>query len=177
MNASPVLNLLISPEQIQQKLLDFSQLLNQDYQGKEVMILMVMKGSFCFVADLIRCLSFPVTIECVFASSYGKRGTERGELTVSGLEQISLKNKHVLIIDDIFHTGHTLHYIVHEVKKREPLTLESAVLLLKEYPRTHDYLPDYFLFKIGNPFVVGYGLDFKEYHRELPGIYTLGTFT
>ena len=164
---------LISQEEIRSRLLDLSAELNHDYNGKEVLMLMVMKGAFCFAADLMRLLTFPVTIEYVSASSYGHRGKEKGELTVKGLTEISLAGKNVLIVDDIFDTGHTLHYVVSEVEKKHPRTLKTVVLLLKEHPRALAYTPDYFLFTIGDCFVVGYGMDFKEHHRQLPAICTL----
>jgi len=167
------MKLLIAAHAIQEKVEQLSKKLNADFHGKEVLLIMVMKGAFCFVADLMRHLSFPVTIEYVSASSYGARGTQRGELHVKGLENLSLEGKHVLVVDDIFHSGHTLFHIVSEVKKSHPLTLHSLVLLLKEHPRILSYVPDYYLFTVGKPFVVGYGMDFNERYRELPGIYML----
>jgi len=168
------MKLLISAQEIQKKIEQLAQRLNTDFHGKEVLLLMVMKGAFCFVADLIRHLSFPLTIECVSASSYGARGTERGDLRVHGLETVTASGKHVLVVDDIFHSGHTLSHIVSEVQKYNPLTVHSLVLLLKEHPREINYFPDYFLFKIGEPFVVGYGMDLNERYRELPAIYQIG---
>jgi hypoxanthine phosphoribosyltransferase len=167
------MRLLISAQEIQKKIEQLSQKLNTDFHRKEVLLIMVLKGAFCFVADLIRHLSFPLTIECVSASSYGARGTQRGELRVQGLEALPIAGKHVLVVDDIFHSGHTLSHIVSEVQKYHPLTVHSLVLLLKEHPRELNYIPDYFLFKIGEPFVVGYGMDLNERYRELPGIYQL----
>jgi hypoxanthine phosphoribosyltransferase len=167
------MKLFISAEEIRTKIEQLSKKLNADFYGKEVLLIMVMKGAFCFVADLIRHLSFPVTIEYISASSYGAGGTQRGELSVKGLEALVLGHKHVLVVDDIFDSGHTLFHIVREVKKSHPLTLHSLVLLLKEHPRILSYVPDYYLFTVGDAFVVGYGMDFNERYRELPGIYML----
>jgi len=132
---------------------------------------MVMKGAICLVADLMRFLKFTTTLECVSASSYGARGTERGDLLVTGLANGAFENKHILVVDDVYHSGHTLSYIVSELKKQPVKSVKSLVLLLKDIPRDISYVPDYFLFKIGDPFVVGYGMDYKEHYRGLPGIY------
>ena len=166
------LELLISESEIKLKLQEISTKLQSDYQGQEVTIVMVMKSAFFLAADLMRLLQFPTTLEFITASSYGSGGIERGALTVTGLDDIVVTDKHILIVDDIFHSGLTLFHIVSELKKHKPKTLRSLVLLFKELPRDIDYIPDYSLFKIGNPFVVGYGMDYKELYRGLPGIYS-----
>ena len=116
-------------------------------------------------------MNFPIKLEFISASSYGARGAERGELLVTGIQDIQASGKHILIVDDVFHTGHTLSHIVSEFKKHSPKSVKTLVLLYKDIPRDIDYEPEYFLFKIGDPFVIGYGMDFKELYRGLPGIY------
>ena len=165
------LELLISERRIRQKLKKISAQLHADYQGEEVTLIMVMKGAVCLVADLLRFLKFPTTLECISASSYGARGIERGELIVTGLANSAFENKHILVIDDVYHSGNTLYHIVSELKKQPVKSVKSLVLLLKDIPRDNSYVPEYFLFKIGDPFVVGYGMDYKEHYRGLPGIY------
>lgn len=163
--------LLISEEQIRYQLKEISQQLNREYHGQEVTLVMVMKGALCLVADLMRLLEFPTTLEFISASSYGIQGTQRGDLTVSGLKDMHVQGKHVLVIDDVFHSGHTLFHIVSELKNQHPKSVKSLVLLLKEISRDISYVPEYYLFQIGNPFVIGYGMDYKELYRGLPGIY------
>ena len=132
---------------------------------------MTLKGAICISADLIRHLKVPVQIEFIKASSYGQNGTERGALTIQGVEKLDLTSKNILVVDDIFDTGHTMSGIIAQLQERNPKSLKSLVLLQKKVPRQIAYLPDYSLFEIENRFVIGYGLDYKEYYRELPGIY------
>jgi hypoxanthine phosphoribosyltransferase len=138
-----------------------------------VTIVMVLKGAICLAADLIRVLQLPVHLESISASSYGARGTSRGELVIKGLEEIHVKGKNILIIDDILDSGYTLSHIAAAFQNKSAKSVKSLVLLHKEVPRDIDYEPDYSLFKIGNSFVVGYGMDFKELYRGLKGIYVL----
>ena len=165
------LELLISERKIQQSLKKVSKQLSKDYKGEEVTLIMVMKGSICLVADLMRHLTFPTQLEFISASSYGPRGIERGDLLVKGVKDLPVENKHLLIIDDVYQSGSTLYHVVCELQKQPVKSVKSLVLLFKDIPRDISYIPDYFLFKVGNPFVVGYGMDYKEYYRGLPGIY------
>jgi hypoxanthine phosphoribosyltransferase len=168
------LKLLISEKTIKEQLLKVSSQLSIDYHQKQVVLIMVMKGALFFVADLMRLLDFATILELVSASSYGKRGSERGSLMVRGLQDIQVSGKHVLVIDDVFHSGHTLSHIISELKKQNPESVKSLVLLFKQIARDISYTPDYYLFKIeNNPFVVGYGMDYKEQYRGLPDIYIL----
>ena len=161
---------LISKRRITNQLKKIGKQLHADYKGDEVTLVMVMKGALCLTADLLRVLKFPTVLEYLSASSYGTRGTERGELIVQGLSAICAANKHILLIDDVYHTGHTLFHIVSEFKKQSAKSVKSLVLLYKDIPRDIAYKPDYYLFKIGNPFVIGYGMDYKEHYRGLPEI-------
>ncbi len=165
------LELLIAPEVIRQKIKEVAGQLNAVYAGQELTLVAVMKGAVCLVADLLRELTIPCTLELVRASSYGVRGTIKGDLTVVGTDELRLQGKHVLLIDDIFDTGHTLNTIAGELALQQPLSLKTLVLLCKRMPRTLSYVPDYVLFHLEDRFVVGYGLDYKELYRGLPGIY------
>lgn len=164
---------LISPEQITQKIKETSTRIKEDYAGKDLVIVMVMKGALCLVADLIRELDLPLDVEYVQCCSYGAKGTERGDLQVIGLDRLSIHNRDVLIVDDIFDSGHTLATLYDALSQKKPRSLKSLVLLKKEVPHITDYRPDYVLFDIENLFVVGYGLDFKERYRGLTGVYVL----
>ena len=95
-NEALTLDLLISGEDIQRRIIEYSELFNEEYQGKEVVILMIMKGALCFTADLIRHLSIPFSLDYLSCSSYGLQGTTPGELTVTGLDRLDLAGKHVL---------------------------------------------------------------------------------
>ena len=165
------LELLISPEEIEQRMVEIGAKIDADYQDREITLLMVMKGAVCTAADLMRHIHVPVKIEYMKASSYGQNGTHRGELKLTGVEHLDFTGKDILVVDDIFDTGNTMTRIVEELEKRNPQSVKTAVLLVKNVSRTTDYRPDYVFFDIENRFVIGYGLDYKEYYRELPGVY------
>lgn len=167
------LELLISEQSIVSKISEAASALNAEYRGKELTVVMIMKGALCLVADLIRHLKVPCSVEFIQASSYGQRGTKRGELTILGLENMELAEKHVLVVDDIFDSGATLSEVVRRLETQGPKSLKSLVLLSKKVPRKTAYQPDHVLFEIEDRFVVGYGLDYKEHYRGLPGVYAL----
>lgn len=167
------LELLISKEEIRNKIAEAAIQLDAQYAGRQITIVMIMKGSICLVADLIRQFHCPCSIEFIQAASYGARGTSSGELKITGLEQLDLASKDVLVIDDIYDSGKTLVEVMHRVKQKHPHSLKSLVLLSKKVPRESAYVPDFVLFDIENLFVVGYGLDYKELYRGLPGVYAL----
>ncbi|HSW72990.1 MAG TPA: hypoxanthine phosphoribosyltransferase [Chlamydiales bacterium] len=165
------LDLLIQPGAIEEKVQEVAIELNREYQGKKLTVLAVMKGGIFLASDLMRHLTMPFTLECIKASSYGQNGTTRGELTITGLDKIDLTGKDVLVIDDIFDSGHTMSGIVSKLAARNPNSVKTIVLVMKDVARSVNYRPDYTLFTIPNRFVVGYGLDYKEYFRGLPGVY------
>lgn len=162
---------LISKDQIQHRVKEIAQQINQEYQGKEIILIGVLKGAMYIAPDLLSEITVPCSIEFVQASSYGQNGTTAGALTLRGLEHLSLKGKHVIIVDDIFDTGTTMTKIKEQLLLQEPASLKTLALLLKNRPRSISTVPDYVLFPIEDEFVIGYGLDYKELYRGLPGIY------
>jgi len=169
------LELMISQEDIKSKIVQLAQTIDDDYKDKEIVFLMIMKGAFIFTSDLVREIKTPFSIETIKCSSYGLRGKERGELTIQGLEKLDLQSKHVIVVDDIYDSGKTLSSVMKEVKKQNPASLKSLILLVKNTERRLENidLPDFSLFEIEDKFVVGYGLDYKEYFRGLKGIYSV----
>lgn len=165
------MELLISQEEITQKLQQTAQALEAEYQGEELTIVMVMKGAVCVAVDLMRELNLSTDLEYIKASSYGQKGEQRGELTITGLERLNLKDKNVLVVDDIFDSGLTMERIVAKLAEKQPKSLKSLVLLMKNVSHATTYRPDYVLFDIEDRFVIGYGLDFKEKYRNLKGVY------
>ncbi len=167
------IQILIDQKEIRSKIIEIAQTIDSDYKDKEIVILMIMKGAFIFTSDLIREIKTPFCVETISCSSYGQKGKHRGELTVKGLENLDLKSKHVLIVDDIFDSGNTLSTVTKEVEKQSPSSIKSLVLLVKKSPnRIKNFIfPNYYLFEIEDKFVIGYGLDYKEYFRGLKGIY------
>ena len=127
------------------------------------------------MADLIRHLEIPFQLEFVKAQSYGQRGTKPAALTLMGFEDFDLTDKHILLVDDIYDSGRTLKAAKQNLLSKHPKTLKTLVLLRKKIPvKEREETPfDYVCFDIEDHFVVGYGLDYKEYFRGLKGIYQL----
>ena len=165
---------IISYEEISSQIEHLAKVLEKDYGNSEICVLAILKGSLWFATDLIKALKLPNSLETISCSSYGKNGTHSGVLTIAGLEKIDIKDKHVLVVDDICDTGKTLSNVMKKLQELQPQSLKSMVLLSKKCRTAEEYQPDYFLFEIENLFVVGYGLDYKEYYRGLPGVYVLG---
>ena len=164
---------LIDKAQIAEKVHEVALQVQRDYAGKDLVIVMVMKGAICIVADLIRELDLPLDLEYVQCSSYGVGGIHRGELTIIGLDRLKIHNRDVLVVDDIFDSGHTLSALTEALKEKGPRSIRSLVFLKKNVSHITDLRPDYVLFDIENLFVVGYGLDYKERYRGLEGVYVL----
>jgi hypoxanthine phosphoribosyltransferase len=162
---------LISKEDIAVRVGEMGQTLHNDYEGKNLVIVSVLKGAICITADLMRAIDLPLELQTIRCSSYGLRGATRGELTVTGLENVSLEGKDVLIVDDIFDSGATISALRDLFQKQNPSSIKTCVLLYKDAgEKLTDYRPEYVLFNIPDAFVVGYGLDFKEQHRGLPDV-------
>jgi hypoxanthine phosphoribosyltransferase len=164
---------LIDKKQIASKIAIVAREIDREYQDKDLVILMVLKGAVCLVADLIRAITVPCGIEVVQCMSYGEGGIKRGDLKILGLEPLELEGRDVLIVDDIFDSGHTLSSLIHALQGKKTRSIKSLVLLKKNVSRTTTLCPDYVLFEIENHFVVGYGLDFKEHYRGLPGVFIM----
>jgi hypoxanthine phosphoribosyltransferase len=163
--------LLIGKQRIAAKIKVVAREIDREYTQKDLVILMVLKGAVCFAADLLRAIRVPCDIEAVQCASYGARGTLRGDLNIFGLERINLTGRDVLIVDDIFDSGHTLTSLIHAVQEQRPSSIKSLVLLYKKVTHVTLMRPDYVLFEIEDHFVVGYGLDYKERYRGLSGVY------
>lgn len=165
------LDLLISHEEILAKIQQVAQELNVLYGQEELVLVVVLKGALCLATDLLFALNNPqVSIECVQASSYGQKGSTRGELSIQA-PPLPIQGKHVLLVDDIFDSGHTLTRIHEALVQQHPRSLKTLVLLEKKIARSVSFTPDYTLFPIENRFVIGYGLDYKEHYRGLKGIF------
>ena len=163
------MQLLISNNEIKNEIKLFADKINSNYQNKEVIIIAILKGSVLFLRDLFEYLDFKNSIEYVDISSY--KGKSRTEI-VSLPFKINVKNKNILIIDDICDTGNTLSFITNLIKRNNPKSIRTSVLLKKNIQNSI-FVPDDYLFLIPDKFVVGYGLDFNEKHRFLNQIYTL----
>jgi len=165
-------NLLISEEEIACKVAKCAQWLNTEYAGQEVILVLILKGAIVFAADLIRQLTISFQLECVQASSYGMKGTiPDDEVKIGSVQQLGLRGKEVVVVDDIFDRGETLYRVIEMIKLEEPKRVQSLVLLRKKREQKISYAPDYVCFDIEDRFVIGYGLDYKEHFRGLKDIY------
>ena len=168
-------DLLITKNQIAEKIQQVAKKLNTEYEGKELVFVMVMKGSILFVSDLMREVNPDLILEFVRCKSYyvGEEREKRKELIIEGVDKLNLRDKHVIVVDDIFDSGNTMTQIMQKLQKLKPASLKSLVLLKKKTGRRLKNAPDpdMYLFEIKDVFVVGYGLDFDEKYRGLEGIY------
>ena len=159
---------LFSTQQIQSCIHTMAARISEDYRGKELHLVGVLKGSFIFTADVCRALNIPCYIHFLHASSYANAAQSSGQ--VSMRHSLKLLGKHVLILEDILDTGLTLNKILEDMKNQQPASLKIGVLLVKNKERSVAIHPDYAGFTIANEFVVGYGLDLAEQYRALPYI-------
>lgn len=161
---------LIPETKIKQKIQDLATEISFDYRGKEVVAICVLKGSFIFFADLIRQIDLPIHCEFMGLSSYGSKTVSSGEVKVTLDMTEPLNGKHVIIVEDIVDSGLTMQYLVNALKARKPASLKVCSLLVKPESMKADIEIDYVGFKLGNEFVVGYGLDHAGRFRQLPYI-------
>ena len=162
---------LISEEQIQARVLELAAQISADYSdGKELVMIGVLKGSFIFLADLSRRLSIPRTIEFIAVSSYRNGSVSSGAVRLVMDVRGNIEGKHVLIVEDIVDTGHTLKYLIGILKSHRPASVKTAALVRKADSAEVEVTIDYLGFDIGDEWVVGYGLDYAEQNRTLPYI-------
>ena len=165
---------LISEDDIQARVAELAKQVSSDYGDKgDIVLIGVLKGSFIFLADLSRRLSIPRTIEFIAVSSYGKASTSTGAVRLVMDVRGNIENRHVLIIEDIVDTGHTLKYLIGVLEAHRPASIRTCALLHKSDAAEVDVNIDYVGFEIGDEWVVGYGLDFAERDRTLPDIGTV----
>jgi hypoxanthine phosphoribosyltransferase len=163
--------LLISEEAIAAKVNQLGALISRDYAGAgELMLIGVLKGSFIFLADLSRRLTIPHTVDFIALSSYGGATRSSGEVRLMMDLRTTIAGKHVLIVEDIVDTGHTLEYLMRLLRARGPASLKACALVRKPDRREVDVELTYVGFDIPNKWVVGYGLDYADRFRTLPYI-------
>ena len=162
---------LISEEEIRTRVNELAAQISKDYSDvDEIVLIGVLKGSFIFLADLARRLSIPRHIEFIAVSSYEHGSVRSGAVRLVMDVRRPIEGKHVLIVEDIVDTGHTLHYLIDMLGSREPASIRTCTLLHKEHATEVDVDIDYLGFTIGDEWVVGYGLDYDEKDRTLPYI-------
>tara|TARA_B100001971_G_scaffold215192_1_gene259784 strand:- start:36356 stop:36886 length:531 start_codon:yes stop_codon:yes gene_type:complete len=161
---------LISEEEIALRILDLGNAITKDFNGEDIVVICVLKGAFMFCSDLIKKIHLPVNLEFVSVSSYGDGMTSSGNVSMDLDLSVSIKDKNVLIVEDIVDTGLTIKTLKEYLNLREPKSLKLASLLFKPSRNKHPVDIDYLGFEIEDKFVIGYGLDYAGRYRELPYI-------
>jgi hypoxanthine phosphoribosyltransferase len=164
---------LLTAQQIESRIKELADAISADYEGHKILLIGVLKGAVIFLSDLARHLTIPVEIDFMAVSSYGADTNSSGVVRIlKDLEQ-SIKDKDVLIVEDIIDTGLTLNYLFENLLSRGPKTLKVVTLLDKPDRRLVEFSPDYCGFQIPGRFVIGYGLDFNEDYRQLADLRVL----
>ena len=164
------LETLISEEELQARIAELGAQINRDYEGKELVILCILKGGVMFMTDLVKHITVPLKMEFMVVSSYGDEYKSSGIVKIIKDLDEPIHGKNVLIVEDIIDSGRTLSYVKNMLSERNPESLKLCTLLNKEEQRETEVDVDYTGFKVGNEFVIGYGLDYKQYYRNLPYI-------
>lgn len=161
--------ILLSQTEIQKRVKELGQIITKDYRGKNLLLVGVLKGCFVFLSDLVKNIDLDMAVDFMMISSYEGRQSSGVVRILLDLKQ-SVENRDVIIVEDIVDTGLTINYLLKNMKTRKPASVEVCTLLNKPSCRKVKVSLRYIGFDIPDKFVVGYGLDYKEYYRNLPYI-------
>lgn len=164
------IKVMFSEEEVAKKIKELGHKISEDYAGKELHLICVLKGSVFFVCELAKNITIPVTIDFMSVSSYGDGTSSTGVVKIAKDLDEALEGKEVLVVEDIVDTGRTLSYLLEILEKRKPGSMKLCTLLDKPSRRVVDVNVDYTGFQIPDEFVVGYGLDYAQKYRNLPYI-------
>ncbi len=168
-------NILFSKEEISERIKELGKTISEDYKGKKLYVLSLLRGSFIFTSDLVREITVPVNIGFMSTSSYGHGEVSTGEVKVTQDISDNIEGYDVLIVDDIVDTGTTMKFVKEYLAKYNPNSIKSCVLLDKPSRRKVEIEPDYTCFTIDDVFVVGYGLNYGDYYRNIPYVFNWET--
>lgn len=163
-------SVLVSEDEIKEKVAEIGKKITEDYRGRELVIVGVLKGSVVFLADLMRAIDLPLSIDFMAVSSYGASASSTGAVKILKDLDMPVEGKDVLIVEDILDSGMTLSYIMNLMVVKKTASIRLCTLLDKPDRRRVPITPNYACFTIPNEFVVGYGLDYGELYRNLPYI-------
>ena len=163
-------SILLSENEINERVSELAEQITKDYEGKKLFVIGVLKGSFIFMADLIRKIQIPCQIDFMAVSSYGGNAKTTGAVKITKDLNADIEGKDVLIVEDILDSGRTLSYLINYFRNRRPSSVRICTLLDKPERRTSKVSVDYVGFSVPDEFVVGYGLDCDEKYRNLPFI-------
>lgn len=165
---SDIERVLLSEEQIKTKVLELGQKISRDYEGKNLMLISILKGSIVFMSDLMRSITTRCQIDFLAVSSYGSGTKTTGEVKIIKDLDDSLEGFDIVIVEDILDSGMTLHYVMNLLKNRNPASINICTLLDKPSRRKVQVQAKYVGFEVPDEFVVGYGLDYAQKYRNLP---------
>ena len=165
-----ILKVLLSQQEIADKVCEIGKQITKDYEGKNLLMVSVLKGSVVFMADLMRAITVNAAIDFMSVSSYGSGTKTSGVVKIVKDLDMNLEGYDLLLVEDILDSGKTLFYLREILQKRNPASIRIATLLNKPARREADIVPDYSCFEVPDEFVVGYGLDYAEKYRNLPYI-------
>ena len=164
---------LITQRQIEKRIQELGTKITADYEGKEIVMVCLLKGAYVFFADLVRNIHIPVEVDFMMVSTYGARASSSGVVKIISDLSSSIKGKDVLLVEDIVDSGLTLSYLYKTMKAKKPRSLKLCVLLDKVERRKYEIPIDYIGFTVPNKYVIGYGLDYQDRYRNLPYIAVL----
>jgi len=173
MSSQLKLHILFSRKEIEATVKKLASEIKEDYQDKSPLLIGILKGSFMFMADLIRQLDFPLEVEFIKLSSYGQGRESSGKVKVVQGLRSKIKGRHILVIEDIVDTGLTIGFLLDYLREKKPASLKLCALTDKPSRRRVSVTIDYLGFTVPNKFIVGYGIDWDEKFRYLPDICTL----
>lgn len=164
--------ILISSADIEKRNAELGAMISKDYEGKNLAIISLLRGSFIFASDLVRKITIPVEIDFMTTSSYENKEVSLGKVQILNDIRADIKGKDVLIVDDIIDSGYTMNHVINHLKKYSPNSIKVCVLLDKPTRRKVELKADYVGFRIPDVFIVGYGLNYGDFYRNVPYIFT-----
>lgn len=164
------IRVMISEEDVNKKIVELAERINEDYKGEAVHLICILKGSVFFTCELAKRINLPVTIDFMQVSSYGDGTSSSGRVKIVKDLDETVEDKNIIVIEDIIDSGRTLSYLMNLLKTRNPKSIKLCTLLDKPDRRVVDIAVDYTGFEIPDEFVVGYGLDYAQKYRNLPYI-------
>jgi len=173
LNKEKIKKVFITEKEIYQKVSEIADLINRDYEGKEIVVIVILKGALFFAMDLVKKLEIPVTIDFMQVSSYGDAMETSGVVKIISDISENIKEKHCLIVEDIVDSGYTVNYLLKIFKLREPASVKICTFLNKKERRIKDVKIDYYALEVPDEFLIGYGLDYNGYFRNLPYVFSI----
>ncbi len=164
---------LCSKDQIDKRVSELGKQISEDYKGQNIHVISLLKGSFIFASDLVRNISVPLKISFIVTSSYGHGTSTSGEVKIEEMIKGSIEGENILVVDDITDSGITMKKVLEYLKSKNPTSIKSCVLLDKPDRRVVDLNADYIGFEIEDKFVVGYGLNYGDYYRNVPYVFAV----